>query len=66
MTGAMTLGEITHALEERVNQAAHAGTVSTEVLDGIESAFESIRQIIERLQRGEMLEATLAALAGSA
>ena len=61
MTGAMTLGEITHALEARVNQAAHAGTVSTEVLDGIESAFESIRQIIERLQRGEMLEAAEAA-----
>jgi chemosensory pili system protein ChpA (sensor histidine kinase/response regulator) len=56
MAGAMTLGEITHALEDHVEQAGRAGAVSTDALDGIESAFESIRQIIERLQRGETLE----------
>ncbi|MDR3298831.1 MAG: Hpt domain-containing protein [Candidatus Accumulibacter sp.] len=61
MTGAMTLGEITHALEERVDQASHSGEVSTEVIDGIESAFESIRQIVERLQRGETIETDSAA-----
>ncbi|MDR1709012.1 MAG: Hpt domain-containing protein [Candidatus Accumulibacter sp.] len=53
MTGAMTLGEITHALETRVDEASRAGEASVEVIDGIESAFETIRQGIERLQRGE-------------
>jgi chemosensory pili system protein ChpA (sensor histidine kinase/response regulator) len=56
MAGAMTLGEITHALEDHVEQTGRAGVVSTDALDEIESAFESIRQIIERLQRGETLE----------
>jgi chemosensory pili system protein ChpA (sensor histidine kinase/response regulator) len=56
MAGAMTLGDITHALETRVDEASHAGAVAAEVIDGIENAFESIRQIIERLQRGETLE----------
>jgi chemosensory pili system protein ChpA (sensor histidine kinase/response regulator) len=66
MTGAMTLGEITHALEARVDQAGRDGNVSMDVLDGIESAFESIRQIIERLQRGETLDAAGAAEAAVA
>ncbi|MDR2614085.1 MAG: Hpt domain-containing protein [Candidatus Accumulibacter sp.] len=57
MAGAMTLGEITHALEARVDRASQAGTASTEVIDGIESDFEAIRQIIERLQRGEAMDA---------
>ncbi|GHU26661.1 hypothetical protein AGMMS50256_04450 [Betaproteobacteria bacterium] len=56
MAGAMTLGEITHALEDRVDRTGRAGAVSTDAVDGIESTFESIRQIIERLQRGETLE----------
>jgi chemosensory pili system protein ChpA (sensor histidine kinase/response regulator) len=56
MAGAMTLGEITHALEARVDQASRAGAVSADVFDGIESTFESVRQIIERLQRGETIE----------
>lgn len=56
MAGAMNLGEITHALETRVDQVSRAGSASAEVVDEIESAFESIRQIIERLQRGESLE----------
>jgi chemosensory pili system protein ChpA (sensor histidine kinase/response regulator) len=56
MAGAMTLGEIAHALEDRVDQTSRADAVSMDAVDGIESAFESIRQIIERLQRGETLE----------
>jgi chemosensory pili system protein ChpA (sensor histidine kinase/response regulator) len=56
MAGAMTLGEITHALEARVDEASRAGIASAGAIDEIESAFESIRQIIERLQRGETME----------
>ena len=64
MTGAMTLGEITHALEERVDLADQRGVASMEVIEGIESAFESIRQIIDRLQGGETL--STADMAGGA
>lgn len=56
MAGAMNLGEITHALETRVDQVSRFGSVPPEVIDEIETAFESIRQIIERLQRGESLD----------
>ncbi|MDR2112944.1 MAG: hybrid sensor histidine kinase/response regulator, partial [Candidatus Accumulibacter sp.] len=56
MAGAMTLGEITHELEARVDQAGRADAISPEAFDEIEGAFESIRQIIERLQRGETVE----------
>ena len=56
MAGAMNLGEITHALETRVDQVNRRGAASPEVIDEIETAFEAIRQIIERLQRGESLD----------
>ncbi len=56
MAGAMNLGEITHALETRVDHVSRLGSVPPEVIDEIETAFESIRQIIERLQRGESLD----------
>ncbi|MDR2787552.1 MAG: Hpt domain-containing protein, partial [Candidatus Accumulibacter sp.] len=56
MAGVMTLGEVTHALEARVDQASRAPAVSEELIDGIESDFESIRQIIEHLQGGETVE----------
>lgn len=57
MAGAMTLGEIAHALETRIGEVAKAGVASAEVIDEIEGAFDSIRQIVERLERGEVLGA---------
>ena len=57
MAGAMTLGDITHELETRVDEASHGDTIAPDLIDSIENAFESVRQIIERLQRGESLEA---------
>lgn len=57
MAGAMTLGEIAHALETRIGEVAKAGVASADVIDEIESAFDSIRQIVERLERGEVLGA---------
>ena len=56
MAGAMNLGEITHALETRVDQVSRAGTATPEIIDEIENAFEAIRQVIERLERGESLD----------
>ncbi len=57
MAGAMTLGEITHAIESRVEQADKAGSAPVELIDDVETAFDAVIQIIERLQRGESLEA---------
>ena len=57
MAGAMTLGEITHAIEARVEQANKAGSAPAELIEDIENAFDSVIQIVERLQRGESLEA---------
>ncbi|MBI2308055.1 MAG: Hpt domain-containing protein [Rhodocyclales bacterium] len=57
MAGAMTLGEITHAIESRVEQADKAGGAPLELIDDVETAFDAVVQIVERLQRGESLEA---------
>jgi chemosensory pili system protein ChpA (sensor histidine kinase/response regulator) len=57
MAGAMTLGEITHAIESHVEQAAKTGSAPVELIEDIENAFDSVIQIVERLQRGESLEA---------
>ena len=56
MAGAMNLGEITHALESRVDQVSQSGEVTPEVIDEIENTFESIQQIIDRMRRGESLD----------
>ena len=57
MAGAMMLGEITHAIEARVERANKTSGASVEMIDEIEGTFDSVIQIIERLQRGESLEA---------
>ncbi|WP_153109581.1 Hpt domain-containing protein [Propionivibrio limicola] len=64
MAGAMNLGEITHAMETRVEQAARDGYVSEDVLEAIENAFDAVLHIIDRLQRGESVGAESVAAAG--
>lgn len=54
MAGAMNLGEIAHAIESRVEQAAGSATV--ELIDQIVNDFDAVLHIIERLQRGETLD----------
>jgi len=58
MAGAMNLGEVTHGIETRVDQASRAGEVSLEVIDEIDNAYDVVLQIIEHLQRGELTTAT--------
>jgi chemosensory pili system protein ChpA (sensor histidine kinase/response regulator) len=53
MAGAMNLGQITHAIETRVEGANLAGPTPLEVIDEIEDAYDAVQHIIERLQRGE-------------
>ncbi|MFT3848931.1 MAG: Hpt domain-containing protein [Propionivibrio sp.] len=55
MAGAMRLGEITHAIETRVDEASHAGEVTSETIEEIHASLDAVQQIIERLQSGELL-----------
>ncbi|MBK7955296.1 MAG: Hpt domain-containing protein [Candidatus Accumulibacter sp.] len=57
MAGAMNLGELTHAIETRMQEAQDAGTAPLQLIDDIDSAFDVIVQIVERLQRGEFADA---------
>ena len=56
MAGAMTLGEITHVIESRVEHANKTGGATADLIEEIETTFDSVIQIVERLQRGESLE----------
>ncbi len=53
MAGVMSLGEMTHALETRVEQVDKTGNATSEIIDEIDNAFESVRQIVDRMQQGE-------------
>jgi chemosensory pili system protein ChpA (sensor histidine kinase/response regulator) len=56
MAGAMNLGEITHAIETRVEETRRSGVAPLELIDEIDSAFDAICQIVDRLLRGELLD----------
>jgi len=52
MAGAMNLGEVTHLLETRVEQAMRAGPATPVFLDEIESGCDTLAQAVERLREG--------------
>jgi len=56
MVGAMNLGEITHAIESRVEEAQRTGSAPLELIEEIDNAFDAITQVIDRLQHGEALD----------
>ncbi len=66
MAGAMNLGEITHAIESRVQEASRTLPAARSVIGEIESVFDDVRQIIDRLQHGETLEAPAPEAEGAA
>ena len=53
MAGAMNLGETTHLLETRVEEALRAGTVAPPFIDEIENGCDLLAQGIERIRNGE-------------
>ena len=53
MAGAMNLGELTHAIETRVDQAVRSGNVSVDVIDEIDNAFDTVLHIVDNLHHGE-------------
>jgi len=54
MAGAMNLGELTHTLETSLEEALRTGSLSLALLEHIESGCDTLTQIIERLQAGEL------------
>lgn len=52
MAGAMNLGELTHLLETRVQDALHAGSATAGFIDEIESGCDTLSQAVERLRSG--------------
>jgi chemosensory pili system protein ChpA (sensor histidine kinase/response regulator) len=54
MAGAMNLGELTHAIETRMQEAQEASSAPLQLIDDIDNAFDVIVQIVERLQHGEL------------
>ncbi|MEF8727382.1 MAG: Hpt domain-containing protein [Accumulibacter sp.] len=59
MAGAMSLGNLTHAIETRMKEAQDAGAAPIELIDDIDNAFDVIVQVVERLQRGETADTPL-------
>jgi chemosensory pili system protein ChpA (sensor histidine kinase/response regulator) len=49
----MNLGEFTHLLESRVEEAVRGGAASAEFIDEVESAFDTLDQATDRLRHGE-------------
>ncbi|KXB29569.1 hybrid sensor histidine kinase/response regulator [Dechloromonas denitrificans] len=52
MAGAMNLGELTHLLETRVEEAMHAGQVTPSFIDEIENGCDTLALAVERLRAG--------------
>ncbi|HLO62456.1 MAG TPA: response regulator, partial [Azonexus sp.] len=52
MAGAMNLGEATHMLEARVEEAMRAGSASPAFIEEIESGCDMLAQAVERLRTG--------------
>ncbi len=52
MAGAMNLGEVTHLLETRVEEAMHAGPATSAFVDEIEAGCDALAQAVERLRSG--------------
>jgi len=69
MAGAMNLGEVTHLLETRVDEAMRAGAATPVFLDEIESGCDTLALAVERLREGPqkpVAEAASGTVAGQA
>ena len=59
MAGAMNLGEATHLLEARVEEAMRAGPASVAFIEEIETGCDMLAQAVERLREGPQEPATV-------
>ena len=56
MAGAMNLGELTHAIETRVDQAIRNGNVSVDTIDEIDNSFDTVLHLVDNLHHGDTSE----------
>ena len=56
MAGAMRLGELTHRVEDRVDQAAKSGELNEELWSELDNYLDRIGSAIEQLQNPQMAE----------
>ena len=56
MAGAMNLGELTHLIETRVEDAVRAKHATPAFLDELEAAIDTMAQAVERLRQGPQSE----------
>jgi chemosensory pili system protein ChpA (sensor histidine kinase/response regulator) len=55
MAGAMSIGALTHTLEARVEELTKSGEATEGSIVDVQSGFDTIAGVIERLQQGEAL-----------
>ncbi len=60
MAGAMRLGELTHLVEDRVEQAAGSGELNAELWNELDGYLDRIGTAIEHLQHPQAVEAAVA------
>ncbi len=53
MAGAMGIGQLVHAMETRVEEAAARNAVTPAFLDSLDASFDRVQMLLERLQTGE-------------
>ena len=57
MAGVMSLGELTHHMETRVENAVALNMVPAQLLDDLEVSYDRMSNLLERLQKPELAEA---------
>jgi chemosensory pili system protein ChpA (sensor histidine kinase/response regulator) len=53
MAGAMSVGELVHSMETRIEQAVSANALTPAFLDTLDASFDRVSMFMERLQGGE-------------
>jgi chemosensory pili system protein ChpA (sensor histidine kinase/response regulator) len=53
MAGAMSVGELVHSMETRIEQAVSANALTPAFLDTLDASFDRVSMLMDRLQGGE-------------
>ncbi|MBI4998856.1 MAG: response regulator, partial [Rhodocyclales bacterium] len=54
MAGAMSVGELVHSMETRIEQAVSARALTPAFLDTLDASFDRVSMLMDRLQGGEL------------
>jgi len=53
MAGAMSIGQLVHGMETRIEDAVATGTVTPAFLDTLDASFDRVEMLLEQVQTGE-------------